>query len=174
MVAFTFVIWKTLTPNAEPIDGIRHIRRAWNTSVAQSAYTHLQTRCDTPADTARLKAVAVPHAGDWLNAPPITTMGLRLSNEAIRVAVGFRLGCITCQPHICICGAMVDDCGLQGLSCRKSGPRHTIHSQLNTHCSCVNTHCSCVNTHCSYLSTHCSYFNTHCSCVNTRCSCVNT
>ena len=97
MVAFTLEIWKTLTPNAEPIDGIRYIQRAWDTPVAQSAYTHLQTRCDTPADTARLKAIAAPHADDWLNAPPITTIGLRLSDEAIRVGVGFRLGCVTCH-----------------------------------------------------------------------------
>ena len=58
-------------------------------------------------------------------------IGLRLSDEVIRVAVGFRLGCITCQPHICNCGAMVDARGLHGLSCRKSGPRHARHSQLN-------------------------------------------
>ena len=64
MVAFTLKIWKTLTPNAEPIDDIRHIQRAWDTPVAQSAYTHLHTICDTPTDTARLKAIAAPHAGD--------------------------------------------------------------------------------------------------------------
>ena len=98
--------------------------------MTQSAYTHLQTRCDTPADTARLKAIAAPHAGDWLNTPPITAIGLRLSNEAIRVAVGCRLGCITCQPHICICGVMVDARVLHGL-CRQSIPRYARHFQLN-------------------------------------------
>ena len=83
------------------------------------------------ADTARLKAIAAPHAGGWLNAPPITAIGLRLSDKASRVPVGFRLGCITCQPHICICGAMVEARGVHGLSCRKSGPKHARHSQLN-------------------------------------------
>ena len=126
MVSFTLAIWKTLTPNAEPIDGIRHIQRAWDTPVAQSAYTHLQTICDTPADTARLKA-------DWLNAPPITAIGLHLSDEAIRAAVGFRLGCITYQPHMCICGAIVDARGLHGISLRKSGPRHTRTPSLMTY-----------------------------------------
>ena len=115
----------------ELFDGIRHIQRAWDTPVANSIYLDLQARCATPADKARLRAVAAPHAGDWLNAPPLTAIGLRLSNEAVRVAIGFRLDCTTCQPHICICGTTVDARGMHGLSCRKSGPRHIRHSQLN-------------------------------------------
>jgi len=38
-------------------------------------------------DTARLLAASSPHSGDWLYAPPITAVGLRLSDEAIKVAV---------------------------------------------------------------------------------------
>ena len=34
---------------------------------------------------------------DWLNAPPVTAIGLRLTDEAIRVEVGFWLGSTTCQ-----------------------------------------------------------------------------
>jgi len=39
-------------------------------------------------DKARLLAVSSPYAGDWLHAPPITAVGLRLSDEAVRVASG--------------------------------------------------------------------------------------
>ena len=129
-VSFALASWKTFTHNVEPVDGIRHIQRAWDTPVARSAYEELHTSCDTPADKSRLKAAEAPHAGcattnrDW-------PTWLRLSDEAIRVAVGFRLGFIACQPHVCICGAMVDARGLHGLSCRKSGPRHIKHSQFN-------------------------------------------
>ena len=63
-------------------------------------------------DLARLKAVVTPHAGDWLHAPPLTAVGLRLSDAAIRVAIGYRLGTNTCQPHTCVCGATVDARGL--------------------------------------------------------------
>ena len=92
VVAFALSTWKSLSYNVESFDGIRHIRRAWDMPVANSIYLDLQARCVTPADKARLRAVAAPHAGDWLNAPPVTAIGLLLSNEAVRVAVGFRLG----------------------------------------------------------------------------------
>ena len=75
--------------------------------------------------------MVTPHAGDWLHASPLTTVGLRLSNEAVRVAIGYRLRTNICQPHTCVCGATVDVRGLHGLACRKSGPRHIRHSQLN-------------------------------------------
>src|SRR6218665_1762809 len=61
-----------------------------------------------PYNTVRLKAVSSPHAGDWLNALPITACGLRLDGEDVRVAVGLRLGAAICGPHICSCGARID------------------------------------------------------------------
>ena len=70
-VSFALASWKIFMHKDEPIGGIRHIQRAWDTRVARSAYEDLQTSCDTPADKARLKAVEAPHAGDWLNAPPL-------------------------------------------------------------------------------------------------------
>ena len=42
---------------------------------------------------ARLLAVSSEHSGDWLHALPISSCGLRLDNEAIRVATGLRLRC---------------------------------------------------------------------------------
>ena len=71
------------------------------------------------------------HAGDWQHAPPITAVGLRLSDEDIRIAVGFRLGSKTCQPRSCPCGSMVNAQGLHGFSCRNSAPRQIRHAQMN-------------------------------------------
>ena len=82
-------------------------------------------------DKARLLAVSTPHAGVWLHAPPMIAVGPRLSDEAVRVAVAHRLGCKACEPHTCICGKMVNARGLNGLSCRRSAPRHQRHSHLN-------------------------------------------
>ena len=47
----------------------------------------------------RLTSVKAPHSGDWLNALPITLCGPRMEDDAIRVAVGFRLGASLCEPH---------------------------------------------------------------------------
>ena len=44
-------------------------------------------RAPSDVDKARLLAAASPHSGDWLHAPPITAVGLRLSDDAIRAAV---------------------------------------------------------------------------------------
>ena len=66
-----------------------------------------------------------------INAMPVSSCGLRLDNEAIRVAIGLRLGVNLCAPHACPCGAAVDALGIHGLSCRRSAGRFTRHSMLN-------------------------------------------
>ena len=40
-----------------------------------------------------------PHVEDWLLAPPITSAGLRMSDEEVRTSAGVRLGALLCQPH---------------------------------------------------------------------------
>ena len=79
----------------------------------------------------RLSAVSAPHSGDWLHALPISACGLRLDDEAIRVAVGLRLGVDLCIPHRCPCGELVDANGSHSLSCRKAFGRMVRHQNLN-------------------------------------------
>ena len=83
------------------------------------------------ADRARILAVSAPRSSDWLHAYPISSCGLHLDDEAIRVAVGFRLGARICEPHPCPCGAVVDSRGIHCLSCRRSAGRASRHHNLN-------------------------------------------
>ena len=76
---------------------------------------------------ARINAVSAPHSGDWLHARPITSCGLRLDDEAVRVAMGMRLGVNLCEPHKCPCGTLVDARGTHGLSCKQVAGRMTHH-----------------------------------------------
>ena len=71
------------------------------------------------------------YTGNWLNSSPITSIGLRMSNETILVAIDLRLEAKLCEPHQCTCGALVDARGLHGHSCRRSACRHAKHSLLN-------------------------------------------
>ena len=79
----------------------------------------------------RILAAVFLHAGDWLLAPPITSVGPRLGDEMIRIAVVYRFELRTCEPHTCSCGKYVDARGLHGLSCRRSSARQQRHAQLN-------------------------------------------
>ena len=70
-------------------------------------------------------------SSDWLHAFPIASCGLLLDDEAVRVAVGFRLGAKLCEPHKCPCGVEVDPRGVHSLSCRRSAGRIMRHHNLN-------------------------------------------
>ena len=70
--------------------------------------------------------------GAWLQALPITSLGLRMDDGTIRVAAGLRLGAPLCRPHFCHhCGAEVDSLATRGLSCRWSEGRHHRHAEMN-------------------------------------------
>ena len=92
--------WSCLDNTTEPSDLSKHIQRAWDAPVTTAAYNDLMSTSQSPVDLARPKAVVTPHAGDWLHTPPLTTVGLRLSDEEIRVAIGYRLGTNMSTPHI--------------------------------------------------------------------------
>ena len=68
---------------------------------------------------ARLLAVPVPELGGWLNAFPISSLGLRLDDDSVCISTAVRLGC---TPHNCrLCGAPVDKLGIHGLHCKRGG-----------------------------------------------------
>ena len=82
-------------------------------------------------DKVRLMSVKQPHAGDWLLASPITSVGLRMSDEEVRISAGVRLGALLCQPHICVCGTKVNARGIHGQSCRKNASIQIRHNSIN-------------------------------------------
>jgi len=81
------------------------IQKAWDGPVSANQETRLLSSTSNDMDKA-----PSPHTGDWLHAPPIASVGLRLSDEAleaVRVAVAHRLGCKACVPHTYVCGKAV-------------------------------------------------------------------
>ena len=66
----------------------------------------------TDLDHARLKAASALLSGDWLHTPPIASLGLKLTDDEVRISVALRLGIRACSPHNCVCGRFADARGL--------------------------------------------------------------
>lgn len=96
--------------------------------------TKIRLLQDAPGreDKSRFLAAFAPHSAEWLNAIPNSSLGLKLDNNQLRIAVSTRIGAAVCQPHICNgCGQTVERLGCHGLSCRKSAGRHWRHHTVN-------------------------------------------
>lgn len=106
-------------------------QKSWDDRVTKSAHSDLLEKSSNFQDKATLLAVSAPHSGDWLNALPLSSCALRLDDEAVRVAVGLRLGTSLCEPHTCICGTAVNVLGTHGLACKRSAGRIGHHNFLN-------------------------------------------
>ncbi len=120
--------WMAITNLPCPSD---HRQRSWDGPIVELEFQSLFTRQNQAFHRARLLAITADHSSDWLHALPITACGQRFEDEAVRVAVGLRLGCGLCQPHRCPCGTEVDPRGVHGLSCRRSACRTARHHYLN-------------------------------------------
>lgn len=76
-------------------------------------------------------AICEPESGAWLPALPSKAIGTLLDNNVFRICVGLRLRTDICKPHVCACGALVDEKGRHGLHCRKSAGRWPRHAEMN-------------------------------------------
>jgi len=123
--------WKSLNSIPAPSGATAYIQRAWDAPSIAKDKALVMSSASSSLDKARLLAISADHSSDWLYALPISSCGLRLDDEAIRVAVGLRLGLELCQVHTCPCGSTVDTRGTHGLSCRQSVGRTARHQQLN-------------------------------------------
>ena len=121
-------LWTSMTSAPFPTGTAAHKQHNWDSPVVESTRNQLLSN---QTDRARLLAVSGENSSDWLHALSISNCGLRLSDEAIRVAVGLRLGTSICQPHTCPCGTAVDCTGIYALSCKRSSARILRHNALN-------------------------------------------
>ena len=69
--------------------------------------------------------------GDWLFALPIASCGLKLDDEAVKVAVRLRLGLDLCIPHQCQCVSPVDARELHSFVSRRAPGRSARHHAFN-------------------------------------------
>jgi hypothetical protein len=123
--------WCEASGITPPDESVAHKQSHWDRPLVIKVVETLLTVNTDAYNQARLKAVAAPHSGDWLFALPISSCGLRLDDEAVRIAVSLRLGAGLCEPHACPCGAVVTADGSHGLSCGLGPGRIARHAVLN-------------------------------------------
>jgi hypothetical protein len=123
--------WYDIVAITTPIQTSAAKQLSWDQPMVERELADLFQRQLDDYNKARLLAASAKHSADWLHALPITSCGLRLDNDAIRVAVALRLGADVCEPHTCRCGAKVDVRGSHALSCKRSSGRIIRHNYLN-------------------------------------------
>ena len=110
----------------------QRLQRAWDALKVSVTAERLLANAPDERSRARLLAASSMESGAWLQALPVSSLGLRMDDTTVRVAVGLRLGSPLCRPHTCHhCGAEVDHLATHGLSCRWSEGRHFRHAALN-------------------------------------------
>jgi hypothetical protein len=123
--------WHTTYAKPIPIQPSASKQNTWDKPEIDRCFAHLLQQQADDHNRARLLAASSKHSGDWLHAIPITACGLRLDDNAIRTAVGLRLGTEICQPHPCICGTLVNVTGSHALCCKRSSGKFIRHNNIN-------------------------------------------
>lgn len=98
--------------------------------IHQASYDSLLTSLDVVGRN-RLLGCSSPGSGDWINALPSESLGLKLSDDQCRIAIALRLGAKLSSIHTCICGSETDERGQHALTCRHLKSRHSRHQSIN-------------------------------------------
>ena len=106
------------------------IQKNWTEPIFDSEIADLVLRLK-PTDVKRFNAFQDRFGSQWLNVIPCKNLGLKLSNQQLRTAIGLRLGSKICERLKCVCGNDVNEDGWHGLSCLKIAGRFSSHSNLN-------------------------------------------
>ena len=122
--------WASRVGDSVPVPSSCSSQRSWDDILSKVSLSEL-TEGETMVSHARILASNSEHSGDWLHALPSAPLGLRLSDEELRISVGLRLGVPLVVEHICRCGALVLADGHHGLSCARSSGRSSRHTAVN-------------------------------------------
>ena len=119
--------WSLDQDHPPPVALASHRQKVWDAAKVSAMANSLLENAPDAQSRARLNQRV--RRLNALNALPISSLGLRMDDNTIRVSVGLRLGTTLCHPHACLhCGA---DLGTHGLSCVRSEGRHHRHAALN-------------------------------------------
>ena len=113
-----------------------HIQHKWDELLYEHQHSSLLNSNLNDQSKARLLSVASAKADAWLNVLPVPSLGTKLDDESLCIA----LGAAIVVEHTCVCGATVDVYDSHGLSCRCTGGHLPRHASVNKtiHCALVS------------------------------------
>ena len=94
----------------------KSVQQKLSTECHEALFEHLKSKSSIRSQNLMLSCT-MPHASDWLIAPPIHGLGLGLQSDVFRTALKFRLGMpLFSEPYPCpalsregkVCGDMMD------------------------------------------------------------------
>ena len=103
----------------------------WLEPITAKAKCKIMSDLSSARQLDSIRAAEAPHSGDWLTTLSISSCGLRLEDDAVRVAVALRLGLDVCLPHSCRCGDPVDCFGSHAFVCKHSSGKGSRHAAIN-------------------------------------------
>ena len=83
---FALRVWKHPPPEM-PAPTTSRRQKVCGRPRIDALFDTILTLCNDDESRARLLAAGSAESGAWLNAPPVSSLGLRMSDEAIRIAV---------------------------------------------------------------------------------------
>src|SRR5260221_39144 len=123
--------WLSMGGATEPLTVGTKNQRLWDDVICKATNLAINSANNDPIARSRCLAAGNKGSGDWLKAIPLADLGLKLSDQALSIAVGLKIGADIVGGHTCICGAQVLPNGLHGLACRHSAGRHHRHDAIN-------------------------------------------
>ena len=104
-----------------PPEDCRHLQHGWDKLLYEHHFLALLNSVSDATSS---------ESGVWLDALPAPSLGTKVNNESLRIALGLRLG-VPIVEHTCICGAVVDVYASHGLSCMCGGDHISQHAAVN-------------------------------------------
>ena len=93
-------LWSSGHDEPPPSAPASFLQRSWDAPRVSLAYRNLlESAPDAPA-RARLLAAGTKESGTWLQTLPVSSLGLRMDKEVVRVAMGLRLGTTLCHLRV--------------------------------------------------------------------------
>ena len=95
------------------------IQKHWTFPLSDATFDQLITDLDVD-NVKRLNAYQDPFVSAWLNVVPSKNLGLKLTDQQLRISLSLRLGAKICKRHSCCCGKLVEEKGHHGISWDRS------------------------------------------------------